>query len=212
MRGLYAIIDPAACKDPLAVAEAVLRGGCAALQLRAKHIGDADYLTLGHALVRACRTARVPFFVNDRVALVRELGADGVHVGQTDAPIEAVRAVLGPDVLVGVSTHSLAQARAAEQRGASMIGFGPVFTTHSKLDPEPVVGLEGLRAVCAMVRIPVIAIGGIGAGNAAQVASTGAPLAAVISAVCSAPDPEATARTLHRLLGALDSERGPVPP
>jgi thiamine-phosphate pyrophosphorylase len=96
MRGLYAIIDPAACvQDPLAVTEAVLRGGCAAVQLRAKRLEDAAFLALGQAIVRACRAVGVPFFVNDRVSLVRALGADGVHVGQTDAPLEQVRAALG---------------------------------------------------------------------------------------------------------------------
>src|SRR5262245_52672954 len=89
MRGLYAIIDPEACRlPPLAVAQAVLRGGCAALQLRAKQLSDADFLALGHALGRVCRAAGVPFFVNDRVWLARELGADGVHVGQDDQALE----------------------------------------------------------------------------------------------------------------------------
>jgi thiamine-phosphate pyrophosphorylase len=198
MRGLYAIIDPEACRQsPLATAEAVLRGGCAVLQLRAKQLTDGDFLDLGRALVRACRTAGVPFVVNDRVALVRELGADGVHVGQTDLPIEEVRAQVGPGVWVGLSTHSLAQAKDAERRGAQMIGFGPVFATKTKPDHEPVVGVEGVREVCSAVKIPVIAIGGITEANAAIVAASGAPLAAVISAVCSAADPERAARQLH---------------
>jgi thiamine-phosphate pyrophosphorylase len=198
MRGLYAIIDPEACRQsPLATAEAVLRGGCAVLQLRAKQLTDSDFLDLGRALVRACRTAGVPFVVNDRVALVRELGADGVHVGQTDLPIEGVRAQVGPGVWVGLSTHSLAQAKDAERRGAQMIGFGPVFATKTKPDHEPVVGVEGVREVCSAVKIPVIAIGGITEANAATVAASGAPLAAVISAVCSAADPERAARQLH---------------
>jgi thiamine-phosphate pyrophosphorylase len=201
MLGLYAIIDPEAClQEPFAVAEAALRGGCAALQLRAKQLSDEDFVALGHPLVRACRSAGVPFFVNDRVGLVRELGAEGVHVGQADAPIEAVRAALGAGVLIGVSTHSVAQALGAERRGAQLIGFGPVFATQSKLDPDPVVGLAGLREVCALVKIPVIAIGGVSEANIADVAATGAPLAAVISALCRAPDPERSARALHRAM------------
>jgi thiamine-phosphate pyrophosphorylase len=201
MRGLYAIIDPTACRlPPLAVAEAALRGGCAALQLRAKQLSDADFLALGHALVRACRTAGVPFFVNDRVWLVSALGADGVHVGHDDQALEQVRETLGPHVQVGLSTHSLAQALDAERRGASMIGFGPVFPTRSKLDTAPLVGLASLREVCAVLQIPVIAIGGVNRANAADVAAAGAPLGAAISALCAAEDPESAARELHRAL------------
>jgi thiamine-phosphate pyrophosphorylase len=202
MRGLYAIIDPEACRGaPSAVAEAVLRGGCAALQLRAKRLTDAEYLELGREIVSLCRTAGVPFFVNDRVGLVAELGADGVHVGQTDLPIEEVRAVLGPRRMIGVSTHTVEQALDSERRGAQMIGFGPVFATTSKLDSDPVVGLEGLRAVCGAVRIPVIAIGGIASANVLDVREAGASLAAVISAVCGVEDPEGAARKLHGVWG-----------
>jgi thiamine-phosphate pyrophosphorylase len=203
MRGLYAIIDPEACRrPPLAVAEAVLRGGCAALQLRAKRFTDAEFLALGRELVRACRTVGVPFFVNDRVALVGELGADGVHVGQTDLAVEEVRRVVGPGVRIGVSTHSMAQARDAERLGADVIGFGPVFATKSKLDPDPVVGVEGVREVCRAVSIPVIAIGGITELNAAEVAGAGVSLVAVISAVCAADEPEGAARRLQGVFGA----------
>jgi thiamine-phosphate pyrophosphorylase len=204
MRGLYAIIDPAAClQDPLAVAEAVLRGGCAAVQLRAKRLEDVEFLALGQAIVRACRTAGVPFFVNDRVSLVRALGADGVHVGQADVPLEQVRAALGSNVMIGVSTHSIAQALEAERRGAQLIGFGPVFATQTKLDHEPIVGVAGVHEVCAAVRIPVIAIGGIDEANAREVAAAGAPLGAVISAVCRAEDPERAARALHAAFGGV---------
>ena len=198
MRGLYAIIDPSVGSDPLEVAAAAVRGGCAALQLRAKRLPDAQFLALGHELARVCRTTGVPFFVNDRFELARELAADGVHVGQTDASIETVRERIGKKLSIGVSTHSLAQALDAERRGASMIGFGPIFATSSKADPDPIVGLDGLREVCARVNIPVIAIGGIGEHNVDEIAATGAPLAAVISALACSPDPEQTARTLHR--------------
>ncbi|HKP61609.1 MAG TPA: thiamine phosphate synthase [Polyangiales bacterium] len=208
MRGLYAIIDPEACRlPPLAVAQAVLRGGCAALQLRAKQLSDADFLALGHSLGRVCRAAGVPFFVNDRVWLARELGADGVHVGQDDQALEQVREALGPQALIGLSTHSLAQALDAERRGASLIGFGPVFPTRTKLNPEPQVGLPGLREVCSVLRIPVVAIGGVDPRNAADVAAAGAPLGAAISALCAAEDPEQAARTLHRVLQAAPHAR-----
>lgn len=201
MGGLYVIIDPERCRlAPLAVAEAALRGGADMLQLRAKRLGDADMLALGEPLLRLCRASGVPFFVNDRVELAVQLGADGVHVGQHDRPIEAVRAAAGERLRVGVSTHSLAQALDAERRGADLIGFGPVFETASKTDPDPVVGLSGLAEACARATIPVVAIGGVSQANAAEVASAGAAFAAVISAVCGAAEPERAARRLRERL------------
>jgi thiamine-phosphate pyrophosphorylase len=202
VRGLYAILDPQAClgRDPLGVASAILRGGCAALQLRAKALEDAAFVTLGTELHTLCRRAGVPFVINDRVWLWPELGAEGVHVGQGDRPIEEVRGLVGPGTLIGVSTHSREQAREAVARGADMIGFGPVFATRSKDNPSPVVGLEALAEVCAVASVPVVAIGGISEANVQLVANAGAPLTAAIAAVCGADDPESAARALHRVL------------
>lgn len=203
MRGLYAIVDPAACarahspRAPLEVARSILTGGCAALQLRDKHADDAAYLQLACDIAALCRQAKVPMIVNDRFWLARAAGAQGVHVGQHDAPIEVVRAQVGPGIMLGVSTHSLEQAEDAEARGADLIGFGPVFETRSKLAAEPVVGLEQLGAVCRALKIPVVAIGGITRENIASVRAAGTPLAAVISAVCAASDPASAARELH---------------
>jgi thiamine-phosphate pyrophosphorylase len=142
----------------------------------------------------------VPFVINDRHWLAAELGASGVHVGQTDAPLEEVRQRLPRGVTVGVSTHTLAQALDAERRGADLIGFGPVFATRSKPDADPVVGVDGLREVCARLQIPVVAIGGIDLLRAPEVAGAGAPMAATISALCQADDPEQAARQLHATL------------
>lgn len=203
MRGLYAIVDPEHCagRSAAEVAEAILRGGCAALQLREKRLDDAAFVALGHELRALCVTHAVPFIVNDRVALARELGADGVHVGQGDLSIEAARELLGSRVMISVSTHDLTQAEDAERRGADGIGFGPVFATQTKQEAEPVVGVALLHEVCLRARLPVIAIGGITLDTAAEVRAVGAPLAAAISSVCGASDPEAAARALHNLLG-----------
>lgn len=203
MQGLYAIVDPEHCRgrDARAVAEAVLCGGCALLQLRAKALDDAAFLALGRDLRALCLRHAVPFVVNDRVPLARELGADGVHLGQGDLAIEAARKVLGAHVRITLSTHDLAQAEDAERRGADGIGFGPVFATQTKQNPDPIVGLAQLHEVCLRARIPVIAIGGIAAHNAADVRAAGASFGAVISSVCAADDPEAAARELHNLLG-----------
>jgi thiamine-phosphate pyrophosphorylase len=201
-RGLYAIVDPDFCRgrDPLAVARAVLEGGCAVLQLRSKRSDQAAIEALARGLLALCRAASVPFVINDRVELAQRIGAQGVHLGQTDMPVPRARELLGPDVAIGLSTHDLGQAQAAAALGADLIGFGPVFATATKQDPDPVVGLDGLRTVCSALELPVVAIGGISANNASLVSNCGASLAAAISALCSADDPRAAARTLHQAL------------
>jgi thiamine-phosphate pyrophosphorylase len=206
MRGLYAIVDPEFClRDPVLVTQSVLRGGCCALQLRDKRSDDAAFSVLGKTLSALCRAAAVPFIVNDRFWLARELAADGVHIGQSDAAIDVVRKELGARCSIGVSTHSLAQAQDAEQRGADLIGFGPVFETSSKQAADPVVGLVGLGAVCATIRIPVVAIGGLSLARARSVADAGASCGACIGALCAATDPEQMARALHAQLSRAKS-------
>ena len=201
MRGLYAIIDPEVCLEaPEEVASAVLRGGCAILQLRDKRSSDADVVRLAKKLAALCREHDVPFVVNDRYWLVPQVGAQGAHVGQTDAPLEEARRELGSGYTIGVSTHSLEQAQDAAKRGADLIGFGPIFGTSTKSDHDPVVGLEQLQQVVQQVTIPVVAIGGIQLARAAAVARTGVPLAAAVSAICAARDPEQAARELHQAL------------
>jgi thiamine-phosphate pyrophosphorylase len=199
-RGLYAIVDPEHCagRDPVTVAEAILAGGCAVLQLRDKH--EATRAALARELLARCRGAGVPFVINDDLELALSLRADGVHLGQGDLPVERARALAGDALAIGLSTHDLAQARAAAGRGADLIGFGPVFATATKLNPSPVVGVEGLHAVCEQAALPVVAIGGIGLANVAQVRAAGCSLAAVISAVCGASDPRLAAESLHRAL------------
>jgi thiamine-phosphate pyrophosphorylase len=200
-RGLYAIVDPEHCagRDPRAVAEAILAGGCAVLQLRDKRAPSAR-AALAHELRALARAAGVPFVINDDLELALELGADGVHLGQGDLPVEQARARAGASLLIGLSTHDLTQARGAQARGADLIGFGPVFATATKLNPDPVVGVDGLRAVRAASPLPVVAIGGVNLTNVAQVRAVGCSLAAVISAVCAASDPQAAAAVLHLAL------------
>lgn len=192
-RGFYAIVDPAYCSaSPVQTAEAILRGGCAALQLRDKNHGDREVLALARAIRARCRDAEVPFVLNDRFDLALLCDADGVHLGQDDLPIEEVRRHFSG--VIGVSTHDLAQARAAERAGADLIGFGPVLPTRSKAEPGPVVGFEGLTRCRAEVELPIVAIGGLDATSAARAHAAGAELVAAISAVCGSDDPELAAR------------------
>jgi len=197
-RGLYAIIDVEACgaRPPTEIAAAVLAGGCAVLQLRAKHSNEAETRELARALQALCARADVPFVLNDHVGLAAELGADGVHLGQSDMPLSRARAIAAR-ACIGLSTHSLAQALAAEQLGADLIGLGPVFATTSKANPDPVVGLTALRSIVARTTLPIVAIGGVDLTNINQVAETGVPLVACIGAICKAEDPRSAAAALH---------------
>jgi thiamine-phosphate pyrophosphorylase len=197
LRGFYAILDvvdddPAAA---LARAEELLGARPCALQLRAKELPAARVRDLGRKLLPLCRGAAVPFCMNDRLDLALAVGADMVHVGQDDMPIEDVRRLLGVlPMLVGVSTHNLAQAREAVASGADYIGFGPIFPTASKERPDPVVGLQGLREVAAAVSVPVVAIGGITRARLGEVVAAGAAAAAIIADIDRAPNRAAAAR------------------
>jgi thiamine-phosphate pyrophosphorylase len=198
-RGLYAIVDPAACRgrDPIVITRAILRGGCAMLQLRDKDGSDRRVLELARALRPI--VVDVPFVIDDRLDVALACGADGVHVGQDDLPIEAVRS-LAPRLHVGVSTHDEAQRARAEAAGADLVGFGPVFPTRTKARPDALVGLAGLAAAVRASRVPVVAIGGIDLASLPELRAAGVPLVAAISAVCGADDPEQAARAFHRAL------------
>jgi thiamine-phosphate pyrophosphorylase len=196
LHGFYAICDLPAAAGPDAardLAGRLLRGGARALQLRHKHAPAGVLLECARAVMPLCRDAGVPFIVNDRVDVALLAGADAVHLGQEDLPLAAARH-LAPGLAIGVSTHDLDQARAAAAAGADYLGFGPVFATATKEHADPVVGLAGLRAACAAVGVPVVAIGGITAQTAGAVIAVGAGAAAVIGAVVGAADVEAAAR------------------
>jgi len=166
------------------------------LQLRAKGWPAAALRDTALAIAPLCRAAGVPFCVNDRLDVALAVRADAVHLGQDDLPLADARRVAEGRLLIGFSTHNRAQALAAAAGGADYIGFGPVFGTRSKRNPDPTVGLEALRVVAAEVGIPVVAIGGITLDRVAAVAATGAAAAAVISAVAAAPDPAAAGRAV----------------
>ena len=191
-RGFYGILDPQHCAGPLLeTADALLEAGSAVLQLRDKRGHDRDTLQLAIALQAKCSAAGVPFVMNDRLDLALLVGADGLHLGQEDLPIEAIRPHF--DGIIGVSTHDEDQARAAIRAGADLIGFGPVFPTGSKANPDPVVGLAKLERVAANASVPVVAIGGITSERASECRRVGARLVAAISAVIGEEDPGAAA-------------------
>jgi thiamine-phosphate pyrophosphorylase len=196
---LYAITD-SSCLGARSLAEtteAVLRGGATMLQFREKTLGFDDFVAVGRTLRALARRFAVPFIVNDRVEEAAALEADGVHLGQGDMEIGAARARLGPGKIIGISARTAAQALRAEAAGADYLGVGAVFATATKPDAAA-VSLGVLRDICRAARIPVVAIGGINAGNAALLQGSGIRGIAVVSALFAAPAPEAAARELLR--------------
>ena len=193
--GLYAIVDGSAARPPLELVAAFVRGGAAVVQLRLKAVGAGELLKVAREARKLC-DGRALLIVNDRPDVARLAEADGVHLGQADLPWQAARAILGPQALVGVSTHSDAEIDAAQ--GADYIGFGPIFATASKPGSPlpPPHGLDGLRRAVVRSKAPIVAIGGITAGSADKVAQAGARCAAAIAQLCNAPDPEAAARAM----------------
>lgn len=194
------ITDPSAeAARPLSeTVRQAIQGGASVIQLRDKSAPNARQVELVKELLKVTRPAGVPLIVNDRVAVALIAGADGVHLGQDDGPLSAAREVLGPDALIGRSTHSPEQAKAAEAEGADYIGVGPVFGTPTKPAYTP-VGLDLVRFAAGNIQIPFVAIGGIDASNVAAVRAAGARAVAVVRAVMAASDPRSAAA---QLLGA----------
>ncbi len=203
---LYAILDADACaragRDPLAVAEAFLAGGVTLIQWRAKSLPTGASLDITRQLVRLAGTA-ARIIVNDRADVAALAGAAGVHVGQEDLAVPDVRAILGGDAIVGLSTHTAAQVRAALDLPISYVAVGPVFGTATKETGYAPVGLdlvESAAALCASRGVPVVAIGGITLARAPAVLAAGAGSVCVIGDLLSG-DPAERARAFVEALG-----------
>jgi thiamine-phosphate pyrophosphorylase len=197
---LYVLLTRAHCSGTLdwTIAEAA-RGGASVFQLREKNLPDRELLALARRMRAWTRAAGALFIVNDRPDVARLCDADGVHVGQDDASVKDARRVVGPYALVGVSTHTIEQVRAAVLDGADYIGVGPTFPSKTKaFDVFP--GLDFVRAASAETALPAFALGGISHDNVAQVVAAGGRRVAVSAAVCAAPDPEQAARLLRAAL------------
>jgi len=193
---------------------AALRGGVDIVQLRMKGSSDAEIVTVARRFARACAAHDAVFILNDRPDLVAAAGADGVHVGQDDTPTAQARRIVGPERLVGLSTHTPAQIDAADgdgdgDGGVDYIGVGPVHATPTK-PGRPAVGLELVRYAAGHAAVPFFAIGGIDPGNLASVRAAGARRVAVVRALTEAADPERAARDLRTQLEA-DPSPGGVP-
>jgi thiamine-phosphate pyrophosphorylase len=177
----------------------LIAGGATLIQLRDKHAAPRDFYRQAEAALQIARTHNVRLIINDRVDVALALRADGVHLGQSDHPVAAARRLLGDSAIIGISTHDLAQAEAAANMLVDYVAFGPVFKTSTKENPEPIAGLDALRAVRAMVGdLPLVAIGGVTLANAHQAWDVGADAVSSIAAVVS--DPSRITENLRQML------------
>ena len=185
---LVADVDYAPGRDVVALVAAAVRGGVTIVQLRAKGSETRGFLELATRMASALKRRSVPLIINDRVDIAMACGADGVHLGQDDMPLDAARKLLGEVKIIGVSVNTLKEAREAERLGADYVGLGPIYATTTKDTDLPVLGPEGIRRMREKIDIPIVAIGGINAGNAAAVMKAGAAGVAVVSAILGAAD------------------------
>lgn len=183
------------------LAQLAVRGGADTVQFRQKHGGIQNMLAEAYGVANVCRDTSTPLIVDDHLDIAQAVNANGVHLGQTDFPIDAARSVLGPDAIIGATATTTEQVVEAHDLGADYIGFGPVFPTTSKRNPKSVKGPEGLTEACDAVPIPVIAIGGVTHDRVRAAFEAGAHGVAVLSAVVTANDPE---QATARFRGAID--------
>ncbi len=197
---LYAVTDRAWVGDKTLYeqVEQAIRGGVTMVQLREKHLDEAQFYQEALEIKELCGRYGVPFLINDNVALACKVQADGVHVGQDDMAASDVRAMIGPDKILGVSAQTVEQAMAAQKAGADYLGVGAVFSTSTKLDACEVTK-QTLAEICAAVDIPVVAIGGIKKHNIMELAGTGIDGVALVSAIFAAEDIEQECAALRNL-------------
>lgn len=209
LSGLYVILDPSVRPDrPLRdVLKAAARAGASLFQYRNKAASMKDAYAEALALRKLAAELDVTFIVNDRCDLALAVEADGVHLGQTDLPYAYARRIMGPNRLIGVSTHNAEQVKEADRLKPDYIGFGPIFKPASKQDHDPMVGIEGLTQIRSLTTLPVFAIGGIQSEQVGDVMRAGANGIAVISAVLSASD---VSRAVQDLLARMKEATSPI--
>lgn len=183
--------------DLLRAVERALAGGVRAVQLREKDLGGRELLELARKMRALTARRGAKLLINDRVDVALASGADGVHLGESSIPPEDARRLLGPGRLIGVSTHGVEQLAEAHAAGADFAVFGPVYYTPSKAAFGPPLGIDALRRACASARIPVFALGGVGARNINDVLAAGADGIAMISAILAAEDPQRAASEIN---------------
>ena len=202
---LYLVTDQALTRGRSLedIVAAAVAGGVGCVQLREKALATGEFLARAVALKRLLAPVGVPLVINDRIDVALACGADGVHLGQSDLPPEEARRLLPPHVFIGWSVETPEDVRRAASLPVDYLGVSPVFATPTKTDTRPAWGLAGLRQVRAMTALPLVAIGGIHCGNAAEVLRAGADGLAVVSALCAADDPRAAALAMQEQMRAM---------
>jgi thiamine-phosphate pyrophosphorylase len=196
LQGLYVILDPSVCPER-SLRDALIHSaeaGARIFQYRHKAASMKEAYAEALPLSKLAAELDLLFIVNDRCDLARAVDADGVHLGQDDLPYADARKILGPDKVIGLSTHNAAQVKEAEKLKPDYIGFGPIFKPGAKLDHDPLVGVAGLRAVRSLTTLPIFAIGGIQVEQTGEVIRAGADGVAVISAILKASDVQQAVR------------------
>jgi thiamine-phosphate pyrophosphorylase len=196
---LYLVTDTLCCRGRRLcdVVASAVQGGVTCVQLREKELSTRAFIEQARALQDVLAPRSIPLVINDRVDVAVAVGADGVHLGQGDMPVPQARALLPPHVFIGLSVDRLAQVHDAALFDVDYLAVSPVFATATKQDVAPPWGLSGLQQVRRATTKPLVAIGGIHAGNAAQVRAAGADGLAVVSAICGAADPQQAAISLR---------------
>jgi thiamine-phosphate pyrophosphorylase len=198
VHGLYLVTDRALCGSRTVgdVVLAAVRGGAAYVQLREKELSTRLFVEQAFRIREILTGLAVPLIINDRVDVALAVGADGEHVGQDDMPYPIARKLMGPRAIIGLSVETWQDVQRAQDLDVDYLGVSPVFETPTKADTKSAWGLDGLARVKAFSRHPLVAIGGLNRDNVQAAVAAGADCVAVVSAICSAPDPETAAREL----------------
>lgn len=199
---LYLVTDRglARGRSNLEIVTAAVDGGATVVQLREKDCPTLEFIEQALLIKAFLKTRHIPLVVNDRVDIALAVKADGVHLGQTDMPLNMAKDILGDTMLIGISAESIEDAITAEKGGADYLGVSPIYATPTKTDTAPALGLEGLREIRKAVKLPLVGIGGLNTDNAADVIRNGADGVAVVSAIVAADDPSAAARELKQII------------
>ena len=199
---LYLVTDRGLSRgrSTVEIVKAAVAGGVTCIQLREKDCSTLEFIEQARAIKSFIGTREIPLIINDRLDVALAVGADGVHLGQSDMPLEMAQKIAGPSMLIGISAESVQDAVEAENGGADYLGVSPIYATPTKTDTAPPLGLQGLREIRNRVKIPLVGIGGLNNSNAAEVIRNGADGVAVVSAIVAAEDPETAAMNLKQII------------
>jgi thiamine-phosphate pyrophosphorylase len=199
---LYLVTDRALSRGrgTLEIVKAAVQGGVTCVQLREKDCTTREFIDQALTIKDFLKTSKIPLIINDRLDVAQAVGADGIHLGQSDMPFSMAKAIVRNSMLIGISAESVDDAIQAENEGADYIGVSPIYKTPTKTDTAPPLGLTGLREIRKAVNIPLVGIGGLNESNVYDVIKNGADGVAVVSAIVSADDPEESSRTLKSII------------